>query len=294
MKKIPHESVSHGTKEFPFACYPMEYRPGFLVPLHWHEEVEVLCIERGSLSLTAGAELLTGRAGDVFFLNPEEIHGITSEDPSLLYHALVFPLRFAAFSFQGSSGLLLPLSEGRLLLSHQFPEDNKKEACGIIHRLLHLYKRKTPGYIMGIQICCAELLYTLYAKGCYEALSPAEPALALKRDILKYLRDNFTERLSLEELSCVFHLSPKYFSRFFKKNFQMTLTEYLNSLRLENAVRLLSGTELSVTEIALQSGFHNVSYFIRCFRKCYGCSPLGYRRKPEAGISAPESQSRFP
>lgn len=280
MNTVPREAVSHGTKEFPFAYYRMEHvRPTLLVPLHWHEEIEVLYIERGKLSLTIGDSSYEGQAGDVFWVNPGEIHGMSSDDNSLRYHAFVFPLRFASFQVRAGKELYLPLSEGRLLLSRRIPERIKKEAVRIVRRLLLLYTDKTPGFAFGMQICCAQLLYTLYTDGCYEKLPPADSVLAMKREILKYLQDNFTEKLSLRELADTFHLSEKYFSRYFKKNFRMTLTDYVNSLRLENAARLLADTDLSVTEAAMQSGFNNVSYFIRCFEKSYGCSPLRYRRE---------------
>lgn len=50
-------------------------------------------------------------------------------------------------------------------------------------------------------------------------------------------------------------------------------------LRLEHAKQLLQDTDTPVTEIAMQSGYQNVSYFIRSFKKTYGVSPLKYRKK---------------
>lgn len=275
------ESVSHGTKEFPFAYYCMDnIRPGFNVSLHWHDEIEILYIESGRLSLSINETSFTGIPGDIFLVNPREIHGMTSDDRTLLYHALLFPLRFATFQSRntGSNELYLPLSEGRLLLHNRIPESAKKETERAVRQILALQKTKSPGCQLGIQIFCAQILYVLYANGCCRKLSPAGTELDIKREILKYLQDNFAGKISLKELADTFHMSEKYFSLYFKKNFNMTLTDYLNSLRLENAAKLLSETGLSVTEAAMQSGFNNVSYFIRMFQKSYGCSPLHYRK----------------
>lgn len=154
MSIVPRETVSHGTKEFPFAYYRMEHiRPSLLVPLHWHEEIEVLYIEGGTLSLSIGDVSYKGQPGDVFWVNPGEIHGMTSDDPTLCYHAFVFPLRFAAFQVRTEKELYLSLSEGRLLLCRRIPEEEKKEAVRIVRRLLLLYSGKAPGSALGMQIC---------------------------------------------------------------------------------------------------------------------------------------------
>lgn len=281
MNEALRESVSHGTREFPFACYFMEnIRPGFNVSLHWHDEIEILFIETGRLSLTINQTSYLGRPGDIFLINPREIHGMASDDRTLVYRALLFPLHFCSFQSRNLSGdFFLPLFEGRLLLhNHIKKEDLSPEAAHAVRRVVSLQKTKAPGYQLGTRIFCAQILYCLYEDGCFQKLSPADGEQDTKRQILAYLQTNYTAKISLKELADTFHMSEKYFSRYFKKHFQMTLTDYLNSLRLENAAKLLSETELSVTEAALQSGFHNVSYFIRTFKTAFGCSPLRYRK----------------
>lgn len=284
MNESLREATSHGTREFPFAYYYMQnIRPGFTVSLHWHEEIEVLYMESGTLYLTINDTAYTGKAGDIFLVNPREIHGMTAHDPDTLYHAFVFPLRFVSFQSRntGSNSFLLPLSEGKLLLHNRLSDaGHKKEAAEIIRQLLTLETQKPTGYQLGIQIFCARLLYSLYTWENYslQKLSPFHEEMAVKREILTFLQNNYAEKISLHELADTFHMSEKYFSRYFKKNFQMTLTDYVNNLRLENAAKLLADTTLSVTEVALQSGFNNVSYFIRSFKTAYGCPPLQYRK----------------
>ena len=101
----------------------------------------------------------------------------------------------------------------------------------------------------------------------------------MQREILTYLQYNYTEPLRLETLAEQFHLSEKYLSRYFKQHFHLTLTQYLMHLRLTHACHLLESTSLPVTEVALQSGFPNVSHFIRCFHRTYQMSPLQYRKQ---------------
>ena len=101
----------------------------------------------------------------------------------------------------------------------------------------------------------------------------------INKEILSYIQQNFCSPISLQELSKVFHLSEKYISRYFKEQFELTLTQYITHLRLSKARHLLISTTLPITEIALQCGFSNVSYFIRTFKEIYRLSPLKYRKQ---------------
>ena len=92
----------------------------------------------------------------------------------------------------------------------------------------------------------------------------------VEKEIISYVQQNFKEKISLKEFGEQFHLSEKYISRYFKEHFHITLSQYITHLRLEYAKQLLQDTDTPVTEIAMQSGYQNVSYFIRSFKKAYG------------------------
>ena len=98
-----------------------------------------------------------------------------------------------------------------------------------------------------------------------------------EKEMITYIRQNYTREISLKEFGAQFHLSEKYISRYFKEHFHITLSQYVNHLRLEHARQLLEESAASVTEVAMCSGYQNVSYFIRSFKKMYGVSPLKYR-----------------
>ena len=91
-----------------------------------------------------------------------------------------------------------------------------------------------------------------------------------KRNDNVYPAKTYTREISLNEFGAQFHLSEKYISRYFKEHFHITLSQYVNHLRLEHARQLLEESAASVTEVAMCSGYQNVSYFIRSFKKMYG------------------------
>ncbi len=85
--------------------------------------------------------------------------------------------------------------------------------------------------------------------------------------------------MSLEELAAIAQMSPKYFCRAFSQMTGRTPVEYLNYYRIEQAGEQLVMTENSVTEIALNCGFHDMSYFSKTFIRYKGVSPRTYRKE---------------
>lgn len=113
------------------------------------------------------------------------------------------------------------------------------------------------------------------------AYSPSlrEQDISRLDEVLGFLRANKTEEVSLEEVAAVARMSPKSFCRFFKANTGKTLLEYLHELRIGEACRQLLETDRSVSEIAFDCGFNNLSNFNRRFRTIQGTTPRDYRRK---------------
>ncbi len=100
--------------------------------------------------------------------------------------------------------------------------------------------------------------------------------------ILQFLSEYHTG-ITLSDLCRHFGRSRSYISHMFKRESGMSLRAYCNNLKLEDAGKLLLDTTLSVTEIALDTGFNDVSYFIALFRKKFGISPLQYRHRTKNG-----------
>ncbi|GGH78203.1 two-component system response regulator YesN [Pullulanibacillus pueri] len=95
----------------------------------------------------------------------------------------------------------------------------------------------------------------------------------------EYIDSHYTESLSLEDVANHVQLSPYYFSKLFKENYEMTYIEYLTKQRIEHAQNLLKTTELSQKEICYQVGYHDPNYFSRVFKKWTKQSPREYRRQ---------------
>lgn len=100
------------------------------------------------------------------------------------------------------------------------------------------------------------------------------------KDILRYIEENYATPLSLESIASHFGYSKYSFSHLFNSYFGCTLTDYINALRARSAAEMLvSDTMLSMTEIAMQSGFESLRTFYRVFKQRYDCTPSAYRKR---------------
>ena len=134
------------------------------------------------------------------------------------------------------------------------------------------------GYELEVKAGLLEILLLLYRQVPFERKRQENREVIEKlRAVLQYIKENYQHPLSVAELAEVCHLSEYYFMRFFKQHMNMTCVEYVNQYRMEIAAGRLAGEEASITDIALDTGFNNLSYFNRIFKKKYGNSPGKYR-----------------
>lgn len=119
-------------------------------------------------------------------------------------------------------------------------------------------------------------IYTFFGK-FYEKfgnnikfLNKTESAFA---NVIDYITKNFTQNISTQSVSELFDYNESYFSRRFKELTGVSSSKYIRILRLEHAKKLLSETNLPISEVAVQSGFNDINYFNRCFKEYYGTPP---------------------
>lgn len=95
--------------------------------------------------------------------------------------------------------------------------------------------------------------------------------------LLEYLSENFATT-TLEELAQVSSYNASYLSRLFRETFDVSFTDYVNILRVNQAMKLLQETELTAEEVGLEVGFHSRKHFYDMFKRHTGMTPGGFRR----------------
>ena len=277
------ENKPHGTKDDPFSTYHIENEGrSFQIPVHWHDEFEIIYVRSGFLTVSISGESYIGKTGDAFVVSPGNLHLMGSQTGTVDYYTFLFPLKYISFRTDDmlDEKLLEPLNSGHLMICPRV-KDTAKELCEQLIEIYMAKKEESESKIatqVRTKIILLQFILEMWKKG-FVIENDTSGRNIVEKEMVSYIQQNFTGKISLKEFGEQFHLSEKYISRYFKEHFHITLSQYITYLRLENAKQLLQDTDLSVTETAMQSGYQNVSYFIRSFKKTYGVSPLKYRKK---------------
>ena len=152
-----------------------------------------------------------------------------------------------------------------------------KDLFAIAAQLFEAVEKKAPAYELNtvgalylfLGIIFQKNYYTAYTKTTRRNLKEANHI----KPVLEYIENHYMEKISLEKMSRIAGISPKYFCRCFKIFFHMTASDYLNYKRVEQACYELTVLDKSVTEVGFDCGFHDTSYFIRIFKKYKGMTP---------------------
>ena len=268
-KEIRH----HGTLQYPFEIY--ENKHNVLITEHWHDETEIIFMRKGILNIRINNKEYVSKPGDVFFINSGELHGFCGENVE--YFAFVFDMKTISFLDEDyiQQKFLLPIINGRIRFFHYIHAD--KQLSEVFFRMLSLNKEKPMAYMLGTKALLLQIIGTLIDRGLYSEYE-FEPNFESEflKSIISYINEYYSERITLAEISAEFNMSPKYFCRFFKKSFNKTFTEYVNTVRVERAMKLLVNKDISITEAAIECGFSNMSYFTRTFKRICGYTPSFY------------------
>ena len=276
------ENKPHGTKDDPFSTYHIQNGgQSFQIPVHWHDELEIIYVKSGFLTVNISGENYIGKPGDAFVVSPGNLHFMGSQTGTVDYFTFLFPLKYIAFRADDmlDDKLIEPLNSGHLMISPEI-KDTVKEQCEQLARVYAAEIDESESKITGQirkKIILLQFIHELWKKG-FIVENDTTGRNTVEKEMISYIQQNYKGKILLREFGEQFHLSEKYISRYFKEHFHITLSQYVTYLRLEHAKQMLQETDISVTEVAMQSGYQNISYFIRSFKKTYGVSPLKYRK----------------
>lgn len=275
------EKCMHGTPRFPIECFQTHSDSDhFIIPMHWHKNVEIMQIYRGEAELAIGTGNYTGSKGDILIINQEELHRIVSEDPSLHYGTFIFPLQSLSFEARDASQEQLePLIRDIVRFPAKItPAQGSAEIGRILDCIMRAAEEKREGYELYIKMSLLRIVCEFMIKGKLipAAISRSNSNERLK-SIIGFIRKNYTQSLTLRTMAEEFHMSEKYFSRYFRAGTGQNFTAFLNAVRIEEACILLSETDRTVLDIAYDCGYENVSYFNRTFRAHMNMTPMKYR-----------------
>ncbi len=253
----------------------------------YHPEIEVVLQVKGTSTGEMGGRVNTYHEGDIWIIPSGMIHRRIGFSEDARVHRVIFSTEAIrmppAHFFQRE--FVQPLSEGLLEMptllqpGHPaYPAVQKQlmalDGCRIYEKN---YKQNRLSVVMGI--CLALMPYCRTITFDTPIPDPGHEGVKL---CMRYLHNNHTRKITLEELSEYCHLHPNYLCAVFKAYAGETVFEYLNRIRVESAQRLLC-EDLPVSEVAELAGFHSECFFYRKFKALIGMTPKAYQKHHRTG-----------
>ncbi|MBM6615164.1 helix-turn-helix transcriptional regulator [Desemzia sp. RIT804] len=253
-----------------------------VIPKHWHESIELLYCVEGQLNVWIGNDFYLLNRKDFIFINSNEVHSTQSPIKNKVI-VLQIPLSFLNEVTQRAYNETLTIHLNTLNENISSEQEN---SYSIIRKLLYcmLENLEQKDFPQNLKVMSSlyDLLFIIFDKFSYSKKSSTiETQKYLERMsiITNYIKVNYQRELTLTGVAREFNFSPPYFSRFFKRYMGITFTEYLNSIRLDEAYHLLMNTDTSITKITYSTGFANNKSFSSLFKKTYNMTPLQHRKK---------------
>lgn len=280
------EKKEHVHSDFPYITYPCSIPLDFSkVPLHWHDEMELVYIKKGRGIVSVDFTVYHVSAGDILVIVPGQLHTIEQEENlSMEYENIIFQLPMLV-SRQGDIGaeeFFTPMIKHQLFPpTYLHPGcDCYEEAAACLDRADELCDKRPKAYQLGVKGQLFLLFSILFSHTSGDNI-PARHDKSLEKTklILKYIETHYMERISVKEMAEACGFSQSHFMKFFKAAVGEPFTSYLNSYRLTMASRLLLSSSSGILEIAQETGFENLSYFNRSFKKTFGMTPREFRQK---------------
>lgn len=271
-----YEDKRHGTIDFPFELYCVNKNyPRYEMPFHWHVEYEMIIVKKGHLKLILDGKSFYVNEGESAFISGGVVHGGMPEECE--YYCIVFDLAALFKDVALCSKSVAIFLTNADCFTGVYGAERKQSA--IMREILYSMQNRDNGYDLNVIGLLWKLLGAFVSEPVISEGEQINKSQRQKlKDVLSYIRKNIDKNITLEELAQVSGMSPRYFCRVFKSITGRTPIEYVNYYRIETASQMLITTGESVTDIALNCGFNDMSYFSKMFKKLKGISPSKFRQ----------------
>lgn len=253
-------------------------------PEHWHTAIEIIMPIKNLYHVSCKKEIFAIQEGELLLINSGVIHGM----PSTVYgERLILQVDLSLLhNVAGIESTLSTIPQALLLTPSTAPAIHKK----LQELMLAISREYYSDTILISASIYAKLLAMLVLIGReYAGKRNISDTVSGKQQehfeklmaLCSYIHEHCTEDLCLDDAAALAGFSKYHFTRLFKNHTGVSFYKYLNQKRIEHAEKLLVDPDLSITEVALQSGFSSLSSFIRMFKLINDCTPTEFRNLHE-------------
>lgn len=250
-------------------CATIDLFQGVVLP-HFHDAIEIIFTTAGSGTAVCNGVKYRHTTGSVFFAASNEIHYFTDRSDDI--RGLVIDIE-PQILFGNAS-----LFRDSVPISHMWQDPTMEHPLWeLVNFICRNIENHQCQFKQDTQTALASALLTLLTD-CVKLEKASQPHETIVQ-ILNYCQEHYTEPLSLEILSKELHLSLSHISRIFSHKLRISFSDYLNSLRLNEAIKIMNTSKVTVTKVAALAGFPTIRTFNRVFMEKYGITPSQYRNK---------------
>ena len=287
------------SKDLPFYIGKYYHTNFSDLKIHTHDFIEIVYVYDGKGYHIYNDVTYPVSKGELYIINSRTPHCFYPTDKSNSEHLVVYNLCFLP-EFISSINIHLPILvelTDIMLYKSLYPDEiiyspDLKLSGSMRTEIEQLYEKmyleftsKGINYVELLRLSLCELLLKIHRFYQQNHASPESAVIKYRHqlipDCIQYLRDNYSKKVTIEELSNNFFLSKSYLSSLFKKATGSGVVEYLQHIRIERACELLTNTTLSITEISTQVGYTDYRFFNKSFKKITGVTAHEYRKKNE-------------
>ena len=292
-KKLKIAEGTHAVVEAQIMQYPLTYFKQQLsketyemIDWHWHSGVQFCYVTSGKVMIQTAQMTVILEEGEGMFIHVQQVHKAMKQSVTAEYISLNLPVHF--LGLEGSE------TYHRFMEPVLYAKDIEtivlRKNDTTMEKLLTKLRVCAEKTVSNSNIYSLNLIADLLLlwEELLHQISIIDSSRIKKnttnkrlQDILRYLQENYKKKITLKDIAQYRNLSQSECSRFFKKVTKESLFEYLLKFRIEKSIELLKNTDLTITEIAYETGFTSQSYYDQRFRKIKGISPLKYRQTME-------------
>jgi YesN/AraC family two-component response regulator len=265
--------------------------PDFIGVPHKHKFIEIVYVISGTAFHEVHGESTSVKKGDLFLINMDTPHVFRydeqSAEPFSTYDLKFTPeffdtsvKNYQALESLNNSFLFYTLfhsaEETRPFLS--VSEKSSFELIGIFEKIYQEFTEKKKGYIEIIRGYLIELIVKMFRmldqKGNEYNIEQSVQAVDF---ICNYINNNYSSKISIQELANQVYMNLSYLGRVFRKTTGMSISAMIQKVRVEHACRMLSETKRTISDISRSCGFEDIKFFYKVFKKYTGILPGEYR-----------------
>lgn len=275
----------HGSIGFPCAGYSGSYsdNPEEALPWHWHEEMELLYVAEGRLTLrTPAASLLLCR-GQMAAVNSKVLHSAAGA-PKCTLHSLVFSPSLISGGEESAIAkkYIRPLMACPAFTGFKIPPEDNPEVSGWFKQAFEAIKNDSRGCEFTVRESLSRIC--LYLCEEFDAKMSKRPRIFARdsiriRQMLDFIHDSFGDPISVEDIAAAANIGEVESLRCFRKLLQTSPKQYLIKYRVMRGAEMMAeDPEITVYEVAERCGFDSSSNFGKAFKRFYNCTPREYRK----------------